>query len=1058
MSRPSPRRQSVFGILFCFFLSGAAGLIYQVAWSKALGLVFGHTVYAISTVLAVFMAGLAAGSAYIGRWGQKQSNPIVLYSRLELLVAATGALSLAGLAAVRWLYFAAYPSFGGFPSLLLLLRVFGSAFVLFIPTFFMGGTFPVLVRGLTQRSAELSIRVSLLYWVNTLGAVAGTLIAGFVLLPAFGLRITIAIAVVLSLLAGIIASRIGKSAATSSEAVASRAKAPAPASELTQPSPAFLLFLFAVVGGTAFAYEIAWTRLLAITIGSSTYAFTLILAAFLAGSVIGSVFFQRFFARSRSASLATFSRTQTWTGVVALSSLLLFPWIASIIPLLLRVTHQSFGGLILAQLVTAAATVLPIALVFGFNFPAVLVLLGRNAPGNPGESASVGKAYAANALGAIVGSLVAGFWLVSWLGNFRLVAFTAGVNLLLALALALRSSQRRVLSLAANLVCLLAVILVGSTSFFYNKSLMFLSAVLYGNSFHGHLTLKEIANASDLVFTADGVNDSIAVFRSDNYVSLRVNGKTDASTGDARTQLLLGHLGAAFHPSPRHVLIIGFGSGMTASAVARYRDVEKIDCVEIEPAVIRAAPYLETLNRGVLNDPRMHIIYDDARNFLLTSREKYDLIISEPSNPWIAGVATLFTTEYYDAIRQKLAPGGIFVQWLQAYSITPADLRMVVASLVPHFVDVTLWHAEGPDLLLLARVDPSLLQFRRLRSLWLDDPLRADFEQMDLHQPEGLVAYFSLDDAALRKLAAGGTLNTDNRTLLEYHAPRTMLREDLFDVNQELINRFRTSVLPSNLDPAEIPRALEAGAIAALDLKDNANAQKFLDALASGGPSAIRYIAEGRLDLARDALTYAKSNFVSALRLEPGSPDAMHWLAVAEHRAGDDTASQQILNQLLVAHPQFLPALTDEMQFAADRRDYRIALLAQLQRMKVIPRPPASEYCRLGAIWMKLGNQPEAEESFLEGLMKDPYSYACNLDLGELYRRTGRFALARQNFELIVRFYPDYDPTVFPALASVYRSLDEPGSANAILHKGLRLFPADPALQSAVNSSAPPSP
>jgi tetratricopeptide (TPR) repeat protein len=256
------------------------------------------------------------------------------------------------------------------------------------------------------------------------------------------------------------------------------------------------------------------------------------------------------------------------------------------------------------------------------------------------------------------------------------------------------------------------------------------------------------------------------------------------------------------------------------------------------------------------------------------------------------------------------------------------------------------------------------------------------------------------------------------------------------------------------LDPAEVPRALEAGAIAALDLNDNSSAQKFLDALASQGQSAVHYIAEGRFALTRDAFAIAKSNFESALKLDPDSLDAMHWLAVSEHRAGDDKSSQQLLNQLLAAHPRFLPALTDEMQFAADRYDYRIALIAQLKRMKVIPHPPASEYCRLGAIWMKLGNLPEAESILLQGLLKDPYSYACNLDLGELFRETGRFSLARQNFELLVRFYPDYDPTVFLSLASVYRSLEEPASANAVLRKGLRLFPSDLALQLAVNSAA----
>jgi len=690
MKKTSPPHQSSFAILLCFLCSGAAGLVYQVAWTKALGLIFGHTIYAISTVLAVFMAGLAAGSACIGRWGENHTNPTALYARLELLAGASGALSLVGLATVRWLYVVVYPAVGNPQSVLLLLRFLGACLVLFIPTFLMGGTFPILVQSLRRSSAELANRVSLLYSINTLGAVAGTLISGFVLLPALGLRITVGCAAVLNFLAGLMALRIARSDDIAPGVLGSPAKAHTPAQAMTRDASTLLLFLFAVVGGTAFAYEIAWTRLLSITIGSSTYAFTLMLATFLLGSTIGSMFFQHYFGRSRVVSPATFSRTQTWTGLVAVACLILFPRIASLVPLVLRLTHQTFGGLLLAQFIASALTVLPIAIVFGFNFPAVVVLLGHHAGDQFGESATVGKAYAANTLGAIIGSLGTGFWLVSWLGNFRVVAFTAAMNLLLALVMELRSSRRKATSLAINLVCILAVFIVGASSFFDNKSLMSLSAVLYGNSYQGRLTLSEIAATNDLVFAADGVNDSITVLRSDDYVALRVNGKTDASTGDARTQLLLGHLGGALHPAPRRVLIIGFGSGMTASAVARYPDVERIDCVEIEPAVIRAAAFLEKLNRGVLNDPRLRIIFDDARNFLLTSREKYDLIISEPSNPWIAGIGTLFTTEYYAAVRQRLAPGGMFVQWVQSYALAPADLRMIIGTLAPYFAEVTL--------------------------------------------------------------------------------------------------------------------------------------------------------------------------------------------------------------------------------------------------------------------------------------------------------------------------------------------------------------------------------
>ena len=498
------------------------------------------------------------------------------------------------------------------------------------------------------------------------------------------------------------------------------------------------------------------------------------------------------------------------------------------------------------------------------------------------------------------------------------------------------------------------------------------------------------------------------------------------------------------------MLIIGFGSGMTASAVARYPEVEKIDCVEIEPAVIRASPYLESLNRNILSDPRIRIIFDDARNFLLTSRENYDLIISEPSNSWIAGIATLFTTEYYTAVRQHLASGGKFVQWVQAYSLAPADLRMIIATLAPHFPELTLWRAEAPDLLLLGRTETTPFQFGRLRSLWQEQSLRKDLESIDVHQPEGLVAYFLLDDASVRKLAEGGTLNTDDRTLLEYHAPQTVLNPGLFAENEQLITQFRKGPLPSNLDPSELQRALEAGSLTALDLQDVNSARIFLNALEAQPESATRYLVQGRLALLQNSFPEATAFLKAALRKDPDSLNTMHWLAVAEHRSGDDGSSLALIDQILKKQPRFLPALGNEMQFAADRKDFRIAAMAQLNRMAAMPDLPAPEFCRLGAIWMKIPNLAEAEAVLLNGIQKDPYSHACHLELGELYREQGKYPLAREHFELIVRMYPDSDPAIFKSLAGVYVALGDSLSARDIVRKGARVFPDDPELQKAV--------
>jgi spermidine synthase len=1051
MKKQPAASEKIVGILLCFFLSGAAGLIYQVAWGKSLGLIFGHTVYAITTVLSVFMAGLAAGSAWLGRWAEAQERPITLYARIEFLIAAAGALSLVGLAGVRWLYVASYPVISNWQPLLVALRFFGAALVLLVPTFLMGGTLPILVAGVVRNSDELGSRVSQLYWINTLGAVTGTLLCGFVLLPGLGLQLTVEFAVALNIGAGLVALRL----AVGSEPTVRKAKTASSdgksysSADLLTVKPRFLLFLFAATGFTAFAYEIAWTRLLSIVIGSSTYAFTLMLAAVLVGTVIGSAIFQRFLSRSERVSIRTLAAAQAGIGIASITSLALFRWIPDMIPGLLRVTHETFFGLVLTQLLCSSLTVLPASIVFGINFPLVIVLLRRAGGIGAGNSTMVGRAYAANTIGAIIGTLLTGFWLVPLVGSFRVIAFAAALNLLLAVTVDLLSRQRLFPALTIKVVSLTAIITVGVSGFFYNPSLMSLSAVLYGNTYKGHLTVEEIAATNDLIFSAEGVNDSIAVVRTDNSVALRVNGKADASTGDARTQLLLGHLGAAFHPAPRRVLIIGFGGGMTASAVARYPDVEQIDCVEIEPAVLRAAPYLQTLNRDVLSDRRMHIIFDDARNFLLTSREQYDLIISEPSNPWIAGVASLFTDEYYAAARRHLTHHGIFVQWVQAYALLANDLRMIMAGFAPHFADVTLWRGEESDLLLMGRADASALQFDRLRSLWRNQQLKDDFESVDVHRPEGLAAYFLLDDSAVRRMAQGSSLNTDDRTLLEYHAPRSLLAHGLSDANENLINSVRTGALPANLDTTDLNRAFRAGVITALDLGDAANAERFLSSLNSQQPSAERYIAQGRLALMQPDLSTGKSAFEAALKLNPDSLEAMHWLAVVEHRSENQTAASSLIDQILKRNPQYMPALQDQLQFAADRKDFRTALHAQLQRMSLISDPLAAEYCRLGTIWMKISSLGVAETFFRKGLLKDPYSYACHLGLGEIYRETGRFPLARQQFEWVIRFFPDSDPMTFRSLAGVYVVLGDMKSARAILRKGHRIFPENADLRDA---------
>ena len=1039
----SVRRAILYGILLCFFFSGAAGLIYQVAWGKALGLIFGHTVYAIATVLAVFMGGLALGSAWLGRWSERHAHPLVLYGWIELGIAATGALSLAGLTGVRSLYLASYHAVAGSAAALLALRFVGAAIVLLLPTFLMGGTLPVLVRGLTHGSAELGVRVSRLYWVNTAGAVAGTLAAGFLLLPAVGLRRTVAAAVALNVLAATVVLLLSRSASAVAAATPEVAPTSPRDANLSASKSGLLLASFAAVGATAMAYEISWTRLLATMVGSSTYAFTLMLATFLAGIVLGSALFERWFARAHAVRFGTFAVTQTMTALAAVLFLVFFQQLPRVVPPLLRATQETFGGLVLAQFVASALAMLPAAIVFGFNFPVVTLLIAEHEETSRGHAASVGRAYAGNTLGAIAGAAASGFWLVPRLGSFRVVALAAAVNLLLAAVLELRSALRRLPLAAVDLALVAVVAAVVWSGAFYDQTLATFGTVLYWNHYQGRLTLPETAATTDIVFAADGLNASISVARTEDYIALRTNGKVDASNRDAVTQLLVGHVGAIFHAAPQRALVIGFGSGMTVSALARYPEVEHIDCVEIEPAVIRAAPYLESLNRGVLKDPRLRVIFDDARNFLLTTREKYDLIISEPSNPWIAGVATLFTEEYYRAARARLAPGGVFVQWIQAYSLYPEDLRMVLATFVAQFPQVTLWHGDAPDLLLLARTDSAPLRFDRFRALWANAALRADFESLGLRRPEGLLAFYLLDDAELRRLAAPALRNTDDHTRLEYRAPRALLAKQVEEKNREMIFEYQESELPPDWPRSQRAAALTAAAQAMLNLDEKEEADRFLNLLADDPPTAERELLRGQLQLAYDRLPKAKAAFELALRLDRNSLAAAHGLAEVARRRGDVPTAELLLRQILARNPNFVPALHDMMVIERDRKAWPHAAAWQARRIAAAFAAGPDEYCRLGELLVRMGELQSGERAFLTALEREPYSYTAHRNLGELYRQRKLWPQARTHLEFAVRYFPDADADTFVSLAEVYRALGETTAAPEMLRKALRIFPGN---------------
>ena len=1038
-----PRSNFVL-ILLCFFVSGVAGLVYQVAWTKALGLVFGHTVYAIATVLAAFMGGLAAGSAVLGRWGERRERPITLYGWIEILIGVTGFLSIFGLEGVRALYLATYHSAAGSKALLVALRLVASLLVLFLPTFLMGGTLPVLTRGATRTSAELGARLGRLYAINTAGAVAGALAAGFLLLPWIGLRFTILLAALLNVLAGCCALALDDSRTRVPELPPSENTATA-----SPPIPKFVLISFAIVGATAMSYEIAWTRLLATTLGSSTYAFTIMVATFLVGIALGSRLFESWMARGRGISLGTFSATQSLTGLAAVLFLVIFQQLPAILWSLVSSTHKTFAGLVLAQFATCGLAMLPAAIVFGFNFPVVTLLIARYRGSGNSPSSAVGTACAANTIGAIVGAIATGFWLVPAAGSYRLVALTAAVNFGLAVFLTARQTSRGALALGGNAALAVMAIGAGWSGMFYDPATANFNVITSRSLYPATLRLDEVAHLSDVLFAEDGQNASIAVLQSENHLALLTNGKTDASSGDRVTQLMLGHLGMLLHPGPKKVLVIGFGSGMTASAVARYPDVQQIDCVEIEPAVLRAASYLAPLNRGVLRDPRTRILIDDARDFLFTSPDRYDLIISEPSNPWIAGIATLFTDEFYGQVRAHLAPGGMMVQWLQAYSIFPDDIRSVLATVAHQFPQVTVWQGQSRDLMLLAQSQPGEFHLDAARRYWSVPELEADYAAMGLQDPEGLVAYHLLDDADLRTLAAHAPRNTDDRTRLEYRAPLAIFAIESGE-NLQMLGRYRSRFSPASIAAAGTRAALLSAAQTLAALSERGREGIFLSALQSYPASAESELLRAGWLATGGKLAEAGQAFGNARRLDPASLDAMVGLAELARLRNDYSTAESLLHQALERKPQYVPALETYALLERNRGNWRQAAEWQTQRMTAEGQRTPEALVQLGEFLFRSGDEAGAARTYAEALNLDPYNAEAHRVLGEIFRRAQQWEQARVQLEVVVRYYPAADPTAYASLADVYRNMGRAGDAESALRKAERVFAGQP---SAVNTA-----
>ncbi len=760
-----------------FFLSGATGLVYELLWVRLLYQSFGSTIQSVTTVVAAYMGGLGLGAWLFGRVADRHAKPAALYGWLEIAVGLFGIVSPVALALARRAYVATAGALALSGAASVALRFSLAALVLLIPTILMGGTLPALTRAFMGLERDrLRPSLSRLYGLNTLGAVVGTALAGFFLIEHVGIRASLWATATVNLALGVTAL-----------ALAQRSDPSLPAAPRREPGGrgtvrTVALVILAVAAFASLLDEIAWTRVLVMVVGASTYAFSLVLLVFLLGIGLGSALLAW---RSPSfAPLADAGLAQGITAAGAASLLVFF----SALPLYVIAVFQHTGfdattRLLLLGVAVGGAILIP-AVGMGLSFPLLTDLV---APRDAARGADVGSAYAVNTLGSIAGAVLTGFVFVGVLGTkttLRLGVVINGVAALVLAALAARgvregSAEHRALQLrvlAAGALASAALgVAIGAPA--WSTRLIDIAPTIYARepldaagrqAFLAHRGQRQLAYR-------EGWNATVSVWDGVSGRTLRVNGKVDASDGaDMNTQIMLGLAPAAARPSARSALVIGFGSGVTTRALAAVPGMQRVRVVEIEPAVLAMSGLFRAVNDSVLGRRTVSAVVDDARSALQLRPDRFDVIASEPSNPWVAGVATLYTPEFFRIVRSRLADDGVFCQWVQLYQLPLPVVAGIVRNIRTVFPHVEVWFSTTLDLLVLASGRPL-----HYDPAWLGRLVAPSTELGGLSREWLGGDRRLLGEAGTSRLVERATLvHRDDRPALEFVAARRFLDAD----------------------------------------------------------------------------------------------------------------------------------------------------------------------------------------------------------------------------------------------------------------------------------------
>lgn len=765
-------------LLFLFFLAGATALIYEVVWMRQCSVLFGNGAQAAAMALAIFFGGLALGNRLFGVRAARSPNPLRLWAILEAAVAGSAVGCLALVDVFHMVYAAVAPVLFSVPAAITAVKVLLATALLLPAAIFLGGTFPAMAEHLTQDRAATARVASLVYGLNTLGAAAGALVAGFFLPPVLGFRGTcLFAAAVNALIAGLGFGLSQRSAPRRAEAAAAGRPAEASWRELTA--------VAAVSGFAAVGLEVLWTVMFAQVLHNSVYSFAIIMATFLFALAGGGILAYRLTASGGSpAALLSILATSAGLAVA------LTPFLFHRLTRGLRYVAASAGWAdYLANVgALAAAVMLVPGVLMGTVFPYVFCL-ARGAPYAPGEL--IGRLTAANTIGAVVGSLTAGFVAVPWLGVWGSIRTAAALYLLLAIVVARSASAAaRGWTLFAPAVGLLLTITVLDPSR--------LPKVLIDRG-RGEVLLDVAESGAGIVAVVERAGHRY--LKVDNYYSL-------GGTASQRYEQTQGDLPLLLHPQPRSALFIGVGTGITAGAALSH-PVERVTAVELLPDVAAAARrYFAANNNGLFTDSRSAVVVGDGRQYLLARAERYDVIVGDLFVPWHAGESGLYTREQFELARARLAPGGLFAQWLPLYQLTREDTAIIVRTMLSVFPTVTLWRGDFlPNRPIVALIG-SQRSFLDVAALVERFRIRRGASRVERETALGMIGLFYAGNlGAVSALFEGYPVNTDDRPIITYRAPVAQRQQRVgraaFFTSDELMAWYREifRLVPPESDP-----------------------------------------------------------------------------------------------------------------------------------------------------------------------------------------------------------------------------------------------------------------